>query len=83
MSWQVQKIEYKEVDEDEYKAMLQMDGWYDTSIDASINLCRYVKQGWNAVITPGVYDILGREPRKFKDYVRDYSDQWAVPVVES
>jgi uncharacterized protein YbjT (DUF2867 family) len=77
------KIEYKEVDEDEYKAILQMDGWYDASIDASINLCRYVKQGWNAIITTGVYDILGREPKTFKEYVHDYNNQWAVPVAET
>lgn len=77
------KIEYKEVDEDEYKAILQMDGWYEASIEASINLCRYVKQGWNAVITSGVNDILGKEPRKFVDYVKDYADQWTVPVTET
>jgi uncharacterized protein YbjT (DUF2867 family) len=77
------KIEYKEVNEDEYKAILQMDGWYEASIEASINLCRYVKQGWNAVITSGVYDILGKEPRKFVDYVKDYADQWTVPVTET
>jgi uncharacterized protein YbjT (DUF2867 family) len=77
------KIEYKEVDEDEYKALLQMDGWYEASIEASINLCRYVKQGWNAVITSGVYDILEREPRKFKDYVQDYADHWVVQVTET
>jgi uncharacterized protein YbjT (DUF2867 family) len=77
------KIEYKEVDESEYKAMLQMDGWYDASIDASINLCRYVKQGWNSIITPGVYDILGREPKTFKKYVHDYADQWPVSVAQT
>jgi len=77
------KIEYKEVDEDEYKAILQMDGWYDSSIDASINLCRYVKQGWNAVITSGVYDILGREATTFKDYAHDYADHWTVRVAQA
>jgi uncharacterized protein YbjT (DUF2867 family) len=76
------KIEYKEVDEDEYRAILELDGWYQSSIDASISLCRYIKQGWNAVITSGVFDILGREPKTFREYVQDYAQRWIVPSTE-
>lgn len=74
------KIEYKEVDENEYRVMLKTDGWYDESIDASISLCHFVKQGWNAMITSGVVDILGREPNTFRNYIKDYAEHWVVPL---
>lgn len=77
------KIEYKDVDEEEYRTILQMDGWYRESIDASISLCRYVKQGWNSMITSGVSDILGREARTFREYVRGNKNLWAVPDTNS
>ena len=74
------KIEYREVNEEEYRVMLKIDGWYDVSIDAAIDLCRFVKQGWNAIITSGIVDILGREPNTFRNYIRDYTENWAVPL---
>ena len=77
------KIEYKEVDEDAYRAILEMDGWFHPSIEGSINICRFVKQGWNALITSGIFDLLGREPKTFKNYVQDYVNHWVVPVAET
>jgi len=76
------KIEYKEVDEGEYRAILEMDGWHSASIEGSINICSYVKQGWNSLITSGISNVLGREPRTFKQYVNDYAEYWAIPVAE-
>lgn len=74
------KIEYKEVNEDEYRVMLKVDGWYDVSIDAAIDLCHFVRQGWNALITSGVVNILGRDPNTFRNYIRDYAEHWSVPL---
>jgi len=77
------KIEYKDVDEEEYRTMLELDGWHRESIDASIILCQYVKQGWNSMITSGVSDILGREARTFREYVQGNKNLWAVPDTHS
>ena len=60
-----------------------MDGWFNPSIEGSINICRFVKQGWNALITSGIFDLLGREPKTFKNYVQDYVNHWVVPVAET
>ena len=72
----MRKIDYFEITEEQYRILLQFDGWHESSIDESIKLCRFVKQGWNSVVTDGVFDILGKEPRTFREYVNDYANYW-------
>ena len=75
------KIEYVNITEDEYRINLQFEGWHETSINESIKLCQFVKQGWNSEITDGILDILGKEPYTFKDYAHDHVDYWKEMVV--
>ena len=70
------KIDYFEITEEQYRILLQFEGWRNKPINESIELCRFVKQGWNSVVTEGVIDILGKEPRKFKEYVYDHINFW-------
>jgi len=74
------EIKYNEITEEDYRLLLKSEGWMDVSINASISLCRFVKQGWNAMITSGINDILGREPRTFKEYAQNYMKFWEVPL---
>lgn len=77
------KIYYTQISEEEYESILLLDGWTERSINASLKYCRLVKQGWNAVITNGVFDILGRDPRTFEEFVKDHKEYWKARVHQS
>jgi uncharacterized protein YbjT (DUF2867 family) len=76
----LRKIDYFEITEEQYRMLLHFDGWLEKSIDESVGFCRFVKQGWNSVITDGIFDILGKDPIPFKKYVRDYAKYWKEVV---
>ncbi|MFC2084057.1 NmrA family NAD(P)-binding protein [Bacteroidota bacterium] len=77
------KIEYMPISEDDYRLLLKLDGWLDHSIDASIKMCQFVRQGWNAVVTNGIYNTTGSDPTTFEKYVNDYKEFWIEQVTET
>jgi uncharacterized protein YbjT (DUF2867 family) len=77
------EIAYNEISEEDFEMLLKLDGWEDLAVDQAITLCRFVRQGWNAAVTSGIFDILGREPRTFHNYVRDYAPFWRDRVLQS
>jgi uncharacterized protein YbjT (DUF2867 family) len=76
-------IDYTEISEEDFEMLLKLDGWEDLAIQQALMLCRFVRQGWNAAVTSGVFEILGREPRTFHNYVRDYAPFWKDQVLQS
>ena len=73
-------ISYHEINEEDYRLLLKSEGWMDVSINASISVCRFVKQGLNSMVTSGINDILGRDPKTFREYVKDYIKYWQIAV---
>jgi uncharacterized protein YbjT (DUF2867 family) len=59
-------------DEAVRKAMtdMQMPGWL---VDAMAELAGLIRNGWSATPGTGVKDVLGRPPRSFQDYLKDYA----------
>lgn len=67
------KYSYVDVpDEAARKSMLdmQMSTW---AVDGLMELNALIKNGWSAATASGVKDVLGRPPRTFKDYAKDYA----------
>jgi uncharacterized protein YbjT (DUF2867 family) len=75
-------ISYFEIDEEDYRLLLRAEGWAEASIDASIEICRNMRKGWNAIITYGIRALLNREPTSFQDYVIDYAYSWKEIITE-
>ena len=73
------EITYDPITDEEYREMLQLSGWTNTSIDASLSLCKYVRQGWNAAVTSDLLMLLQKEPITFGRYVRDHVEYWKQP----
>lgn len=44
--------------------------------DFLITIFGFLKEGYNAKVTSAVKQALGREPRTFEEYVRDYRSAW-------
>ncbi len=72
------EIKYIPTTDDEYKMLMNVAGWTESTIDASLMLCHYVKQGWNATITYDIHTILGSDPISFQQFVKDHADVWKV-----
>lgn len=70
------KISYIETTIDHYRLQLELEGWLDNAVEASVELCKYVQQGWNAVVTMGVKDILDRDASSFTDYAIKHKHEW-------
>ncbi|WP_224369774.1 SDR family oxidoreductase [Hyalangium versicolor] len=42
-------------------------------VDGMAELAALIRNGWSAGLATGVKDVLGRPPRSFKDYAKDYA----------
>lgn len=70
------EVIYSEVDDDEFKNQLKTEGWLEPSINASMAICQYVRQGWNEVITDDAVKLLGHPTTPFKQFVDDNIELW-------
>jgi uncharacterized protein YbjT (DUF2867 family) len=70
-------IEYNDITEEYFEKSLKAAGWPAGTIKGTIDLCSHVKSGETDFVSNDIKNILGREPIKFEQFVKDYSDNWA------
>lgn len=70
------EIEYHDISEDLFEKSLRSAGWPAGTIMGTLQLCSHIKKGETALITDSVERILNREPLKFDQFIKDYSDNW-------
>lgn len=70
-------IEYNSISEDLFKKRLIAAGWPSSTIEGTMQLCSHVKSGETAESTDDIQNILGREPIKFEQFIKDYADNWS------
>ena len=66
-------IEYVNLPPDEVKARLMATGTPDWRADAWVKLAGMISMGMAAMVTPGVKDVLGREPRSIDQFAKDFA----------
>lgn len=71
------EIEYNKVSKTEFEKLLRSAGWPASTIEGTIQVCSHVKTGKTDVITNDIKEILGREPIKLEEFIKDYSDNWS------
>lgn len=71
-------VKYVQLDEDEARARLEARGLGPELIEGYLALAAYQKAGGpTAEVHGDVPEILGREPRTVRDFVRDYRAEFA------
>ena len=70
------EIEYNDISEELFEKSLKAAGWPTGTIMGTLQLCSHVKKGETAIITDSVEKIINREPIKFDQFIRDYSNNW-------
>lgn len=70
-------IEYNSISEDLFQKRLIAAGWPSSTIEGTMQLCSHVKSGETAESTDDIQNILGREPIKFEQFIKDYADNWS------
>ena len=70
------EIEYNDISEELFEKSLKAAGWPTGTIMGTLQLCSHVKKGETALITDSVEKIINREPIKFDQFIRDYSNNW-------
>jgi uncharacterized protein YbjT (DUF2867 family) len=71
------EINYNSISEEQFEKILKSSGWPLSTITGTVQLCSHVKTGGTAVISEDVQKILGKEPIKFEQFIRDYAEIWA------
>jgi hypothetical protein len=71
------EIEYNDVSEEHFEKSLRAAGWPTSTIKGTIDLCTHVKNGETDFVSDDIKKILGRDPIKFEQFIKDYSDNWA------
>jgi uncharacterized protein YbjT (DUF2867 family) len=67
------EIRYVAVTDADVKAAIVGSGGSADYADAFVDLLRFYRTGAASSIEPGVRQVLGRDPRSFDDYARDYA----------
>lgn len=71
------EIEYNSISEDLFQKRLMAAGWPASTIEGTMQLCSHVKSGETAESTDDIQNILGREPIRFEQFIKDYADNWS------
>ncbi len=69
-------IIYQEIDPQVLKSSLLKAGLPEDYADFLLLILDFLRKGYNAHVTNGVKDVLGREPRTMRNYVEDYKSMW-------
>lgn len=67
-----QKVVYEEIPPSVLRTGLLSAGLPEDYTDFLLMILGYLKEGYSAGVRPTVKEILGREPRSFKQYAQDY-----------
>lgn len=70
------EIEYSDISEELFEKSLKAAGWPTGTIMGTLQLCSHVKKGETALITDSVEKILNREPIRFEQFIKDFSNNW-------
>jgi nucleoside-diphosphate-sugar epimerase len=70
------EIDYNSVTEELFKKRLIAAGWPASTIEGTMQLCSHVKSGETAIISDDIKNILGRDPIKFEQFIKDYAASW-------
>ena len=71
-------ITFDNVSMDEYKSWLEGLGMPQPFVQGLMRGLTYMRTGHAAYVAPGVRDILGREPRGWKEFLADYGKDMSV-----
>jgi uncharacterized protein YbjT (DUF2867 family) len=71
------EIEYIDVAENLFEKRLRNAGWPEGTIVGTLQLCSHIKNGTTAQLTNDLERLLGREPIRFEQFIKDYSDNWS------
>ena len=70
------KVAYQEITPDEFRKGLLGAGLPADYAEVLVRIIGFLREGYSSAITTSVKDILGREPRSFKEYVSAYKKSW-------
>lgn len=70
------EITYKNISNEEFEKTLEKAGWPLGTIKGTIQLCCHVKNHETDLISKDIEKVLGREPIKFEQFIRDYAEIW-------
>lgn len=71
------EIEYNSISEELFEKRLKTAGWPASTIEGTMQLCSHVKNGETEESTEDIKNILGREPIRFEQFIKDFADNWA------
>jgi uncharacterized protein YbjT (DUF2867 family) len=69
-------IAYVPMGDDDFIIAMRGMGVPDPSIEAMLDLYRFIRQGQLPKSSPAIRDVTGREPIRFDQFARDYADAW-------
>jgi uncharacterized protein YbjT (DUF2867 family) len=64
-------VRYEAVSDDEFRAILEEEGWRPAEVEVILGLFRSVREGARAAIHSDVEAVLGRPPRTLRDFARE------------
>jgi uncharacterized protein YbjT (DUF2867 family) len=64
-------IRYNAVSDDEFRAILDKEGWKPAEVEVVLGLFRSVREGARSAVHPDVETVLGRSPRSLRDFARE------------
>jgi uncharacterized protein YbjT (DUF2867 family) len=70
-------VAYQPVSDEEYRAILEEEGWRDGEIQVILGLFESIRAGGREPVLPGVEEILGRPPRTFQAFARELGEDWS------
>ncbi|MCB0730890.1 MAG: NmrA family NAD(P)-binding protein [Ignavibacteriae bacterium] len=70
------EINYQNISKEQFEKILKSAGWPLSTITGTVQLCSHVKNGGTAVVSDDIKKILGRDPIKFEQFIRDYAEIW-------
>lgn len=70
------KMEYMPLSPEAFVERMLQEGWTREEAEYTADLYSFVRQGKEAAISHDVELILGRQPRRFAQFVNDYRQEW-------
>jgi uncharacterized protein YbjT (DUF2867 family) len=71
------EIGYETVPDDDFRGLLEEEGWRPQEVDGVVDLFRSIRREWRAPVHDTVERILGRPPRSFQAFAEELARSWA------
>jgi len=69
-------VRYESVSDQEFRDLLEERGWRDAEVEVVLGLVRSIREGVRGSIHPDVEAVLGKSPRSFESYAREFARAW-------